>query len=405
MNRRPGEDLKRRVERLITIGQQTKEDILNHDSFRELFEQVSEMLGKETRPRILMAGKTGCGKSSVLNALLGRNVFEVGNIPTTRSNLEEIWETEHGDIVVVDVPGFAEADAAQVNNLTYEENMTHIAELEAHMAILVIKCDDRALEKENAFLENWKKHPILKDLPVLVVVNQIDKMKPVRDWSPQTLNLKVPVREKEKNIREFIDYLGTVSGFAEYAVKGLLIPFSAGEQFDDPLQYGLQDLRMRIYQMLPECARTMFARVANLMEVEGNRIIGYYAGGSAAAVAINPIAGSDAILIVPLQIAMILNLGRLYGIPVTANVARGLVNSLITTLTGRFAYQAFISMFPVIKNIVGPGLAYSLTYVMGRIVNEMFKNKKLEATTEEIRKMAGQVSEEEIKRACSDLKN
>jgi uncharacterized protein (DUF697 family) len=266
------------------------------------------------------------------------------------------------------------------------------------MAILVVKCDDRALEKESEFLQNWQQHEILRDLPIIVVVNQIDKMKPVRDWDPAKINLKCPVGEKEKNIREFLDYLYGLRSMGDYAARGMILPFSAGESYDDPQQYGVDDLRLKIYEMLPDCARTMFARIANLKAVEGERLINYYASAAAAAVFANPIAGSDAILLVPLQIAMILHLGRLHGMEITAAVARSLLSTLGSTLAGRFVYQQLISFIPVVKNFAGPVLAFSLTYLMGQIVNSMFKNNRLELDASEIKRMAERYSEAELRR-------
>ncbi len=286
----------------------------------------------------------------------------------------------------------------KIDGFDYTQNMTRLAELEAHMAIIVVKCDDRALEKESEFLQSWQQHEVLRDLPVIVVVNQIDKMKPVRVWNPENLNLKCPVGEKEKNIRCFLDYLYGLSSMGMYAARGLIMPFSAGESFDDPLQYGVEDLRMKIYEMLPDCARTMFARVADLKAFEGERLINYYSGGAAAAVMANPVVGSDAILRVPLQIAMIIHLGRLHGMELTAAVARSLIGTVGSTLAGRFVYQQLISFIPVVKNFVGPALAFSLTYLVGQIVNEMFKNKRMTLDTDEVERIAKRFSEKELRR-------
>jgi small GTP-binding protein len=365
------------------------QNFFESDSFQEMFNQISQALGEEVKPRILLAGKTGAGKSSLLNALMEANVCETGNIPCTKENMESIWQSRSGDIVVIDVPGFGEADPEKIENLSYEDNMKQIARLKAHMAILVVKCDDRALELESKFIKNWKNDPDLKDLPLLIVINQIDKMKPVR---------KCPVKEKEKNIREFIDYMGRLKAFEAAYHSGEIIPTSAGESHDDQFKYGIDDLRMKIYEKLPDCARTVFARIARLQGIEAGRIIKYYSGGAAAAVAFNPVAGSDALLIAPIQIALIIHLGQLHNIEITANIARSILTSLCSSLVGRFTYQIIISFIPVVKNFLGPGLAFSFTWLIGEIVNDMFVNGQIEINEERIKKTASRFSAADLEK-------
>lgn len=109
-----------------------------------------------------------------------------------------------------------------------------------------------------------------------------------------------------------------------------------------------------------------------------------------------------AILLVPLQIAMIIHLGRLHGVELTSAVARSILGTLGSTLASRFVYQQLISFIPVIKNIVGPTLAFSLTYLMGQIVNEMFKNNRLEMTSEEVERITSRYTEQELKRKFAE---
>ena len=175
------------------------------NGFEEMWEKVQEILGEHVKQRIMVGGKTGVGKSSALNALMGKHVYETGVLPTTRTIDETIWETEDGDIVVVEVPGLGEAKAPELEDEGYKECIKNLAQLKAHLFILVLKCDDRALELENTFMDKVKSEPLLRELPVIVVINQIDKITPVRDWAPDKLNLKTPKTEKEKNIRSFVD--------------------------------------------------------------------------------------------------------------------------------------------------------------------------------------------------------
>ncbi|MBW1794831.1 MAG: 50S ribosome-binding GTPase [Deltaproteobacteria bacterium] len=355
------------------------------NGFEEMWEKVQEILGEHVMPRIMVGGKTGVGKSSTLNALMGKHVYETGVLPTTRTIDESVWETRDGDIVVVEVPGLGEAKASELEDEGYKECIKNLALLKAHLFILVLKCDDRALELENTFMDKLKIEPLLSELPVIVVINQIDKITPVRDWEPDKLNLKTPKTEKEKNIRLFVDYVATLPNFQQVHDKGRIVPVCAGESYDDPLQYGIEDLKDKIYSTLPDSAKTIFARATELKKEEGDRITKRYSLACAGAVAANFTPGSDALLIAPIQVAMIIHLGKLHNIDVSTSTASGLLSSIGLTLTGRFIAQEAVSFIPGLKNIVGPPLAFGLTYTLGKVVNGLFAQGKLDATKEDIK--------------------
>lgn len=367
------------------------------EKFNEVWKKSQQLLGEQITPRILVGGKTGVGKSSVLNAMMGKDVYEIGVLPTTRKNDEHIWESLDGDIKVIDAPGFGEANEPQSSENKYEDNIKKLAQLEAHIFLLVLKCDDRALDLESKYLEKWKNDPILRELPVILVINQIDKMKPTRDWNPKELNLKVPITEKEKNIRYYIDYVASLENFSDYfynSTKGHVVPISAGESFNDPYQYGIEELREKIYEALPESAKTLFARAAEIKKKEANRIIRNYSASCAGAVAVNFTPASDAFIIAPIQIAMIINLGKLYNLDITKSAASGIVTSLGLSLAGPVICQTIVSFIPVIKNLVGPPLAFGLTYSIGRAVSELFAQGKTMATKEELKDLAKKYGEE-----------
>ncbi len=356
----------------------------------ELWNKAQALVGDETiKPRIIVAGKTGVGKSSVLNALLKDNVYETGVLPTTRKNSEEIWDTDNGDLIVIDAPGLGEAEAPNLNkNTEYEDNIKQLAELNAHILLLILKCDDRALKLEKDFIDSWNSSLLLRKLPVIIAINQIDKMKPVRIWDPDKLNLKTPKEEKEKNIRSYIDYVSSLNVFEEYSIKKRIIPISSGESYNDPEQYGITDLKEIIYKALPDAAKTIFSRAAELKKKEAHRITNNYSRGVAAAVGGNFLPGSDALVIAPIQIAMIIHLGKLHNVNVTKSTASGFLASAGMSFTGRFIAQELLSFMPIFKNIIGPPLAFGLTYSLGTGTNEFLSNGKIEATEKEFKKIA-----------------
>lgn len=349
----------------------------------ELFQQASEYLGEEVKPRILMIGKTGVGKSSVLNSIFGKTVFAVGVTPETHKLDEETWHTTHGEVIVVDAPGFCDPNGTKEITIKYndgtskkwpyERGLLEFAKVSANMLIVVLKCDDKALETEVKFMDEIRRlketDSTMAEIPVLIVVNQIDKMKPMRQPLTDDLNLHCPVQEKEKNIRAYFDWLVGLDAFKEYYKKNKIILFSAGE---DPSEaYNAEILKNNIYANMPNALKTIIARSMNLKTAEAERIIKYYAASAGVAMAVNVIPVSDCIPLSALQIAMTLHLGRLYNYEITKQAATTILTPVLSSFGGRLAFQVLLSFFPGIKNVAGSPLAATITYSIGQAVNEI----------------------------------
>lgn len=347
--------------------------------------------------KILMGGKTGVGKSSIINALVGTEVSKVSSdgCPCTKVNEELLWSTDMGDVSITDVPGFGEANAPTINGYDYENNIKQLAE-NAHILLLVLKCDDKALELEEDFLQNWKNDSQLSKIPVFIIINQIDKMKPVRMWDPENLNLENPSTEKEKQIKSYVDYVSSLPIFNEYAYAKHIFPVSAGEFLGDKV-YGIDELGKAINKNVPEMLRLIIEREQISKEEKVKKIINYYsiaAGGAA----IQPIPIIDSFILAPIQIAMVIHIGKVYGIKITKSVAGGLVNTLGLSLIGNYLFVFLVSLFPGIKQVIGPAVAYSLTYTSGLIVNELFATGNLSPTKEQL-EVLSQKYKKELKEA------
>lgn len=353
--------------------------------------------------RIMVGGKTGVGKSSVLNAILGKDMFRTGITPETRQKQEAPWESG-SDLLLVDMPGFGEAkrEDSLEKVQEYAKGQGDTLFLETHVGLLILKADDRALELEQNAIKKWQKRDMVNRMPFFIVVNQIDKMKPTREWSPEQLNLKNPETEKEKNIRAYLNYVASVEGFALFANERIL-PVCAGESAFDTHQYGIVQLRDAILGALPEALKVLFYRVASetaqQKRMEAQRIVKRHATLSAGAVLANFVPMSDALVLAPIQIAMILHLGKLYGMELTMSMASALLTNLGLTFVGRFTAQTLISFVPGVKHFVGPPLAFGLTYTMGLVVADLFSQGKLSATEKEYKALVLRYEQEGKKNA------
>lgn len=338
--------------------------------------------------KILMGGKTGVGKSSVINAIIGEEISKISDDgkPCTKTNEELIWSTDTADIAIIDVPGFGEANSPLLNGVEYRENIKELAK-NANIFLLVLKCDDKALELEEKFIAEWKNDCNLNQIPTFIAINQIDKMKPSRIlWEPDKLNLNTPTTQKELNIISYIEYVSSIPVFSEYKYSGRLLPICAGEYVGDAT-YGIESLRHALNDVIPEVLRIVLMRENLSKEEKANKIINHYAISCGVA-ALEPIPIVDSFIIAPIQIAMIIHLGKIYGVSITKSVAGGLLQSLGLSLIGNYVFLNVVSFFPGIKQAVGPAIAYSLTYTSGLIVKELFLTGNLNPSKQQLKELA-----------------
>ena len=80
----------------------------------------------------------------------------------------------------------------------------------------------------------------------------------------------------------------------------------------------------------------------------------------------------DNIIITPLQVTMIIGLGKIFGYEITENIARAKCASALAKRAGRALSQIIIGWFPIAGNIVNAGTAAGITEAIGWIMAEEF---------------------------------
>ena len=210
------------------------------------------------------------------------------------------------------------------------------------------------------------------------------------------MDLLHPSAEKAWQIKSFIDYVSSLPAFIEYAYAGHIFPVCAGEEWGKDT-YGIQALRESINASVPEMLGLLVDRINKSKEERSKKIIRNYAL-SAATVAVEPIPIVDSILLAPVQIAMVIHQGKIYGIKVTKTVASGLINTLGLSFIGHELFLILVGFFPGMKQVLGPSIAFSLTWVSGLIVNELFASGNLNPTKEQLKQLS-QKYKGELKKA------
>lgn len=169
---------------------QTLRDILSRAEPAETIEQKPV--------NILLIGRTGAGKSSLINTLFVAHRAEVDVLPSTDVIRDYHWQAETGESLNLwDSPGYEQA-----NRQEFREQVLERAS-QSDLLLLVTPALDPALQMDVDFLQDVKSE--ITDLPAIAVVTQVDRLRPIREWNPP-YDWEWGDRPKEIAIREATEY-------------------------------------------------------------------------------------------------------------------------------------------------------------------------------------------------------
>ncbi len=168
-------------------------------SLRDIFAQVASTETVAEAPlNVLLLGRTGAGKSSVINTLFRQPTAAVDVLPSTDACQRYTFALKSGEALYLwDTPGYEQADRQDFRQQVLEQALT------SDLALLVTPALDPALQADRDMLADLK--ATAADLPIVVIVTQVDRLRPVREWSPP-YDWQQGTRPKEHSIREAIAY-------------------------------------------------------------------------------------------------------------------------------------------------------------------------------------------------------
>lgn len=131
------------------------------------------------KPRVGIFGKAGAGKSSLCNALFGKDVCEISHVEACTRNPQEVLAQLGSDgITLVDVPGLAES-----RERDDEYRALYRALLpELDVVLWLLKADDRAYGPDGEYYRELVSPHVGQGKPCLLVLTQSEKVEPSRDW-------------------------------------------------------------------------------------------------------------------------------------------------------------------------------------------------------------------------------
>lgn len=360
------------------------------NTLQDDYQQVKSMLDKLEHGHIHIAvfGRVSVGKSSLLNALLGKDAFSVSVLhgETKTTNTQQWEEYEDGGLYLIDTPGINEVDGEA------RERMAHEVAERADLVLFVIDSDLTDVE--------FKALQAVADAhrPTLLIVNKAD-----RYTEDEQRQLRTTLRERTQGI---IAPENIVFTTAQMKRQTVIYVDEDGNEQESVRQRDIDvmALKTRLWDIIEADGKTLAALNAslfagNLSNAMGERILAVkrelgektirmYCLGKGMAVALNPIPIADLVAAAAVDAGMITHLSRLYGLPMSKSEAGDLVKTIIaqmllligTTWAIHFVSSALKlgtgGISTVLTAATQGAVAWYSTLVVGRVAEQWLANGK-----------------------------
>jgi uncharacterized protein len=197
---------------------------------------------------ILLVGRTGAGKSSLINTLFAAELAVVDVLPSTDKIQNYQWQIPSGESLTLwDSPGYEQASRGDLR----EQVLTYAAT--ADLLLLATPALDPALQMDLDFLQELKS--TVPDLPIITIVTQVDRVRPLREWAPP-YDWQYGMRAKEVAIREATAYRHEF--LAEFS--DLVLPLVNADPSIDRLAWGIDTLSLAVLQSIEPSKQIRLAR-------------------------------------------------------------------------------------------------------------------------------------------------
>jgi GTP-binding protein Era len=354
------------------------------------FAQIESLLDKLRTGELHIAvfGRVSVGKSALGNALLGREAFTTGVLHgTTRARDAQRWQEVAGQgLHLIDTPG--------INELSGEERERLAFDVAGISDLVIFVVDGDMTSAELAALSTLAK----TQRPLLLALNKADRYTP-----EERERLLARLREHAAGLVHAEDVIACAAHPADVRVVQVAADGHETET-RNPQRPDVAELAARLRAIAEREGKTLAAlnaglfagqlsdrvaeRVAAARRELADRVIRNYCLAKGIAVALNPIPVADLLAAASLDVALVVHLGKVYGLPLTRSEAGTLIGTICAQLAAlmgaiwgvHLVASALKGVSAGLSTVVTAGaqgaLAWYATELVGRAAERYFLQGK-----------------------------
>ncbi len=306
---------------------------------------ISDRIGNLHKLNIIVAGKTGVGKSTLINSIFRENLAETGVGTPITTHMKQ-YSKKDFPLTIYDTRGFELGKDAQK---------------EVKQEILSTIRKGHAAKDVNAAI-----HCIWYCINTASDRIEPEEIEWLRDFTAENQETQVPVilvltkSFSKKNAKAMKDFILNENLNVCQVIPVLAMDYEIDEGYPPIKAYGLDTLIEIMTQLLPEELQDTLSHVQKVsLEHKKKRAHAAVAAATTAAFGegMTPVPFADAAMLVPTQVAMIASITAIFGLNISRSILTGFVSSTLgaggATVLGRTITANLIKLIPGAGTVAG----------------------------------------------------